>query len=66
MVAEKLYEESSSDSPSQEGKYYYVIGFFISFFGGILGMDRFYRGQTLLAFLKLVTGGGFWLLGPRR
>lgn len=30
----------------------------ISFFGGGLGLDRFFLGDTMMGVLKLVTGGG--------
>lgn len=30
----------------------------ISFFGGTLGLDRFFIGDTTMGILKLVTGGG--------
>lgn len=36
----------------------------LSWFGGLLGLDRFYQGQIGWGLLKLVTVGGFliwWL-----
>ncbi|AKF41293.1 hypothetical protein MCANUFG4_00623 [Mycoplasmopsis canis UFG4] len=34
----------------------------LSFFLGVLGIDRFYAGRTLLGLLKLFTAGGFGIL----
>ena len=36
----------------------------ISFLGGYLGLDRFYRGQVGWGIVKLITmgGGGIWYL----
>lgn len=36
----------------------------ISFLGGYLGLDRFYRGEVALGVIKLITFGGFgvWYL----
>jgi TM2 domain-containing membrane protein YozV len=36
----------------------------ISFLGGYLGLDRFYRGEIALGVIKLITVGGFgvWYL----
>jgi TM2 domain-containing membrane protein YozV len=36
----------------------------ISFLGGYLGLDRFYRGEIALGVIKLITLGGFgiWYL----
>ena len=41
-----------------------VASFGFNVFLGFLGADRFYVGDTLLGFLKLITGGGFgiWIL----
>lgn len=33
--------------------------FLLSYFGGTLGIDRFYLGQTALGIVKLITCGGF-------
>ena len=42
-------------------KHYFLIGFLISLFGGIYGLDRFYKGQVALGLLKLLTVGGFFI-----
>ncbi len=44
---------------------YLLIGTIISWYIGFLGADRFYRGQTGLGILKLLTFGGlgiWWLV----
>jgi TM2 domain-containing membrane protein YozV len=40
------------------------LAFLLSYFGGIVGADRFYLGQTGLGIAKLLTGGGcgIWYL----
>ena len=39
---------------------YNIAGFFIGFFGGLLGFDRFYRAQFITGFLKLVFIAAFF------
>jgi len=41
------------------------LAFFLSFFLGMLGADRFYLGYGLLGILKLLTAGGcgvWWIV----
>lgn len=37
-----------------------VTALLISLFGGVLGIDRFFIGDTTLGVLKLITCGGFY------
>jgi TM2 domain-containing membrane protein YozV len=43
---------------------YQLTVLIISFLGGYLGLDRFYRGEIALGVIKLITLGGFgvWYL----
>lgn len=47
---EVIYKVGKKKSP--------VLGFFLSFFFGFWGIDRFYKGEIGLGLLKLFTLGG--------
>jgi TM2 domain-containing membrane protein YozV len=42
-----------------------LVAMILSWYLGVLGVDRFYRGEIGLGIIKLITGGGFgiwWLV----
>jgi hypothetical protein len=51
----------SEDMPNEKSK---ITALLLSFFGGILGLDRFYLGYTRMGILKMLTLGlcGLWWL----
>jgi TM2 domain-containing membrane protein YozV len=36
-----------------------LVAMILSWYLGVLGVDRFYRGEIGLGIIKLITGGGF-------
>ncbi|PRB67475.1 TM2 domain-containing protein [Arthrobacter sp. MYb213] len=58
------YTASENGAYNGEGKKSFVVTWLLSWFLGVLGIDRFYLGKIGTGLLKLVTLGGFgiWAL----
>jgi TM2 domain-containing membrane protein YozV len=55
---------AASNIPGVFSQKKYVTALLLSWFFGVLGVDRFYLGHTRLGILKLITigGVGIWAL----
>jgi TM2 domain-containing membrane protein YozV len=58
------YTASENGAYNGEGKKSFIVTWLLSWFLGVLGIDRFYLGKIGTGVLKLVTLGGFgiWAL----
>lgn len=58
------YTASETGAYNGEGKKSFIVTWLLSWFLGVLGIDRFYLGKIGTGVLKLVTLGGFgiWAL----
>ena len=59
-----MLDEIQTESVANNNQRHFLAVFFLSFFWGFFGVDRFYLGKIWTGILKLLTFGGFgvWVL----